>query len=231
MKACILVSPAPVESNPLRIVELPQTAACRRPGAGAGRCLRSVPHRPPRGRGRTRSAQIARRAGPPGGGRAWKRTGPTRRVSNRARAWASPGCTRPAACANTAGPARENLCERAVFTGWMVDGGYAEYVAAPEDFVYRAAGGLQRPARGAAAVRRHHRLPHSTAFRRRARRAPRHLRFRRRRARRHPGGAPLEHRRLRHVPRPAPSASWRSTWARCGPANRTTSRPKNSTRP
>jgi propanol-preferring alcohol dehydrogenase len=32
--------------------------------------------------------------------------------------------------------ARENLCERAVFTGWMVDGGYAEYVVAPEDFVY-----------------------------------------------------------------------------------------------
>ena len=32
--------------------------------------------------------------------------------------------------------ARENLCEHAVFTGWMVDGGYAEYVVAPEDFVY-----------------------------------------------------------------------------------------------
>jgi propanol-preferring alcohol dehydrogenase len=31
---------------------------------------------------------------------------------------------------------RENLCERAVFTGWMVDGGYAEYVAAHQDFVY-----------------------------------------------------------------------------------------------
>jgi propanol-preferring alcohol dehydrogenase len=27
--------------------------------------------------------------------------------------------------------ARENLCERGVFTGWMVDGGYAEYVVAP----------------------------------------------------------------------------------------------------
>ncbi len=31
---------------------------------------------------------------------------------------------------------RENLCEQAVFTGWMVDGGYAEYVAAHQDFVY-----------------------------------------------------------------------------------------------
>src|SRR5207237_1047514 len=31
---------------------------------------------------------------------------------------------------------RENLCENAVFTGWMTDGGYAEYALAPEDFVY-----------------------------------------------------------------------------------------------
>jgi propanol-preferring alcohol dehydrogenase len=31
---------------------------------------------------------------------------------------------------------RENLCEYAEFTGWTVDGGYAEYVVAPEDFVY-----------------------------------------------------------------------------------------------
>ncbi len=32
---------------------------------------------------------------------------------------------------------RENLCEFATFTGYSVDGGYAEYVAAPEAFVYR----------------------------------------------------------------------------------------------
>ncbi len=31
---------------------------------------------------------------------------------------------------------RENLCERAEFTGWTVDGGYAGYVTAPQDFVY-----------------------------------------------------------------------------------------------
>jgi propanol-preferring alcohol dehydrogenase len=31
---------------------------------------------------------------------------------------------------------RENLCESAEFTGWTVDGGYAEYLVAPEDFVY-----------------------------------------------------------------------------------------------
>ncbi|MCZ6811048.1 MAG: zinc-dependent alcohol dehydrogenase family protein [Planctomycetota bacterium] len=31
---------------------------------------------------------------------------------------------------------RENLCEQAQFTGWTRDGGYAEYVVAPADFVY-----------------------------------------------------------------------------------------------
>ena len=31
---------------------------------------------------------------------------------------------------------RENLCEQAEFTGWTRDGGFAEYVTAPADFVY-----------------------------------------------------------------------------------------------
>lgn len=31
---------------------------------------------------------------------------------------------------------RENLCPNALFTGWTVNGGYAEYVVAPEKFVY-----------------------------------------------------------------------------------------------
>ena len=32
---------------------------------------------------------------------------------------------------------KENLCEAAAFTGYTVDGGYAEYIVAPEAFVYR----------------------------------------------------------------------------------------------
>lgn len=31
---------------------------------------------------------------------------------------------------------RENLCERADYTGWTVDGGYAEYLVAPTQYVY-----------------------------------------------------------------------------------------------
>jgi propanol-preferring alcohol dehydrogenase len=30
----------------------------------------------------------------------------------------------------------ENLCDHPVFTGYSVDGGYAEYIVAPEDFIY-----------------------------------------------------------------------------------------------
>ena len=37
---------------------------------------------------------------------------------------------------------RENLCERAEFTGWTRDGGYAEYATAPADFVYPLPEGL-----------------------------------------------------------------------------------------
>ena len=32
---------------------------------------------------------------------------------------------------------RENLCDEAMFTGWTVDGGYAEYAVAPAAFTYR----------------------------------------------------------------------------------------------
>jgi len=32
---------------------------------------------------------------------------------------------------------KENLCDRAMFTGWTVDGGYAEYALAPAAFTYR----------------------------------------------------------------------------------------------
>lgn len=31
---------------------------------------------------------------------------------------------------------RENLCDHPTFTGWTVDGGYAEYAVAPQNFVY-----------------------------------------------------------------------------------------------
>jgi propanol-preferring alcohol dehydrogenase len=37
---------------------------------------------------------------------------------------------------------RENLCEAAAFTGYTVDGGFAELIVAPEDFAYRIPDGF-----------------------------------------------------------------------------------------
>jgi len=159
MKACILASPAPVESSPLRIVELPKP----KPAAGqvlvrvhACAVCRTDLH--------VVEGELAPRKSPivPGhqvvgvveeNGPHASRFQPGARVGI---PWLHQTCGACEYCRS----ARENLCERAVFTGWMVDGGYAEYVVAPEDFVYPLPDGLQRPACGAAAVRRNYRLPH-----------------------------------------------------------------------
>jgi propanol-preferring alcohol dehydrogenase len=37
---------------------------------------------------------------------------------------------------------QENLCEHALFTGWDVDGGFAEFTVAPAGFVYRLPAGM-----------------------------------------------------------------------------------------
>jgi alcohol dehydrogenase, propanol-preferring len=55
--------------------------------------------------------------------RAWQRVGV---------AWLRQTCGKCAFCAS----GRENLCDSQRFTGYHADGGYAEYAAAPEDFVY-----------------------------------------------------------------------------------------------
>ena len=47
-------------------------------------------------------------------------------------AWLNRTCGRCEFC--VAG--RENLCEQAMFTGWTVDGGYAQYAVAPSRFTY-----------------------------------------------------------------------------------------------
>jgi len=38
---------------------------------------------------------------------------------------------------------RENLCEHALFTGWSVNGGYAEYAVVPASFAYRIPGDFE----------------------------------------------------------------------------------------
>lgn len=53
-------------------------------------------------------------------------------------AWLQRTCGTCRFCAS----GRENLCAAAAFTGWTVDGGYAEYVTVPAGFAYRLPDGF-----------------------------------------------------------------------------------------
>jgi propanol-preferring alcohol dehydrogenase len=152
MRAMGLAAPAPAEEAPLRLVELPV------PEPGPGQVLLRVlacgvcrtdlhilegelpPHRSPVVPGHQIVAEVVRLgdgAGliPPGGepgaaplavgdrvGVPWlHQTDETCRFCRRG---------------------QENLCEHALFTGWDVDGGFADYTVAPAGFVYRLPAGM-----------------------------------------------------------------------------------------
>jgi len=53
-------------------------------------------------------------------------------------AWLRSTCGACAYCVR----GRENLCERARFTGWHADGGYADYAVVPEAFAYQLPGAM-----------------------------------------------------------------------------------------
>ena len=82
---------------------------------------------------------------------------------------------------------RENLCETPKFTGYTLDGGYAEYTVADQRYTFPSAGGLPRRPGCAPALRRAHRLPLLPPGRR-GRGAPGDLRFRGRGPHHRPGG-------------------------------------------
>ncbi len=136
MQAWILTHPAPISQQPLRRVELP------RPQPGPGQVLvrmrvcgicrtdlhvaeGELPQRIP---DLTPGHQVVGEVvelGPEG-------TGELRPGQRVGVAWlhaADGGCRY--CCSG-----RENLCERAEFTGWSVQGGYAEFVLARAGFVY-----------------------------------------------------------------------------------------------
>ncbi len=135
MKACMLSNPAPVDSNPLRFGDYPD------PTVGPGEVLVRV-----QACGVCRTdlhvveGELEQRKSPLAPGHqvvgVVERCGPgATRFQEGARVgvpWLHHTCGVCEFCRT----GRENLCERAVFTGWMVDGGYAEYVAAHQDFVY-----------------------------------------------------------------------------------------------
>jgi propanol-preferring alcohol dehydrogenase len=135
MKACVLAGPAPVETNPLQYTEVP----VREPGKDevlvrVSHCAicRTDLH--------VVEGELPRRKSPiiPGHqvvGIIEKAGKEATRFSLGARvgiAWLNRTDGTCAYCRAGA----ENLCDRPDFTGYTVDGGYAEYIVAPEQFVY-----------------------------------------------------------------------------------------------
>jgi propanol-preferring alcohol dehydrogenase len=135
MRACVLRQPAPVASRPLRLEEVPAPV----PRVEAGEVLISVracgvcrtdlhvvegelpARRLPLIPGHQAVGEVVRggAVGPPAGTRVGV-------------AWLHSTCGTCGYCRG----GRENLCERAEFTGWTRDGGFAEFIVAPADFIY-----------------------------------------------------------------------------------------------
>ena len=152
MRALQLAAPKPVGERPLTLVELPVP----RPGPGevllrvraCGVCRTDLhivegelpPHRSPVVPGHQIVGEVAALGEgaervPPGGEPAAPPLGRGERVGV---PWLYRTCGQCRFCRS----GRENLCENAQFTGWDVDGGFAEYMVAPADFVYRLPDGM-----------------------------------------------------------------------------------------
>jgi propanol-preferring alcohol dehydrogenase len=152
MRAMQLAAPAPVAEAPLRLVELPVPA----PGPGqvllrvlaCGVCRTDLhilegelpPHRSPVVPGHQIVGEVvALGAGAetvlPGGEAGASPLTAGDRVGV---PWLHQTDETCRFCAR----GQENLCARALFTGWDVDGGFAEYTVAPAGFVYRLPAGM-----------------------------------------------------------------------------------------
>jgi len=152
MRAQQLAAPRPVGERPLALVELPVP----RPGPGevllrvraCGVCRTDLhivegelpPHRAPVVPGHQIVGEVALLGDgaervAPGGEPGARPLDLGERVGV---PWLYRTCGRCRFCLS----GRENLCENAEFTGWDVDGGFAEYTVAPADFVYRLPEGM-----------------------------------------------------------------------------------------
>ena len=135
MKACVLRSPAPVESNPLEWTEVPTPEPDRDQLLihvhACGVCRTDLhvvegelpPRRSPVIPGH-QVVGVVERAGPD--------ATRFRRGDRVGVAWLH----RTDGVCEYCRSGRENLCDAPEFTGYTVDGGYAEYVVAPDAFVY-----------------------------------------------------------------------------------------------
>lgn len=135
MKACLLNAPARIESNPLQFAEVPM------PNPGTGEVLVRV-----RACGVCRTdlhvieGELPPRKSPiiPG----HQVAGVIEKMGEGSKRFALGARVGVAWLHKTDGVCRycrlgeENLCDHPEFTGYTVNGGYAEYIVAPEDFVY-----------------------------------------------------------------------------------------------
>jgi propanol-preferring alcohol dehydrogenase len=136
MRACLLHSTAPIETNPLEFAEVPRPALQRRDQvlvrtSVCGVCRTDLHviegELPPQKRPVIPGHQVVGRIETVGD--TVTRLQPGDRVGI---PWLHETCGVCEYCRD----GKENLCENAAFTGWTVDGGYAEYIVAPAAFVY-----------------------------------------------------------------------------------------------
>jgi propanol-preferring alcohol dehydrogenase len=142
MKACVLRAPARIETNPLEFTDVPSP----RPGPGevlvrvnaCGVCRTDLHviegELPPRKSPVIPGHQVA---------------GVVEACGEHARRFARGARVGIAWLHRTDGVCSycrsgvENLCDNPKFTGYTVDGGYAEFIVAPEEFVYALPGGFR----------------------------------------------------------------------------------------
>lgn len=135
MKACLLNSPAPIETNPLRFAEAPtpepRRGEIRIRVSACGVCRTDLHvvegELPPRKSPIIPGHQVVGRVEKLGDGVTRRRIG--ERVG-------IPWLHQTDQTCEYCRAGMENLCDHPSFTGYTVDGGYAEYAVAPEDFVY-----------------------------------------------------------------------------------------------
>jgi propanol-preferring alcohol dehydrogenase len=142
MKACVLPAPAPIETNPLRYGDVPSPERLE-PGQvlvrvrACGVCRTDL---------HVIEGELAPRKSPviPG----HQVIGVVERVAAGANRLQPgdrvgvPWLHQTDGKCEYCRAGKENLCEAAAFTGYTVDGGYAEHIVAPEAFVYRIPDGF-----------------------------------------------------------------------------------------
>jgi alcohol dehydrogenase, propanol-preferring len=135
MKACVLESPAPVETNPLRLLDIPKPAP-----AGEQVLVRVSVCAVCRTDLHVVEGELARRKSPVVPGH--QIAGVIEAKGDRANRYPIGARVGVAWLHSTDGSCeycrggKENLCDHPEFTGYSVDGGYAEYALGDESFVY-----------------------------------------------------------------------------------------------